>query len=428
MATLIAVALLACASPGRAAEGDPAPTGLDARQAELDAITHDIELTRERQAEIRQEIEALDKDRTTLNQSLIDASREVQKLEGTLDRSERRLRALFASEDKLRASLAERRGVLAEVLAALQRMGHRPPPAILVRPEDALSAVRSAILLGALVPELRDLADQLAADLGQLTTVRSEQERERDRLGADATALIEGRARIAFLLDEKKRQRALSVEALASEESRAAALAEQATTLKELIARMESEDAVAAAASAKAEQAAAIARREGGGRPANSLGSADRLAPAVAFADAKGLLPLPANGTVVKVFGESDGLGSKAQGMTMATRPGGRIASPADGWVVYGGSFRSYGQLLIINAGDGYHVLLAGMERIDVELGQFVLAGEPVAVMASRRLASVGAVDVGVSQPTLYIEFRKDGISIDPAPWWAASNAEKVGG
>jgi septal ring factor EnvC (AmiA/AmiB activator) len=104
------------------------------------------------------------------------------------------------------------------------------------------------------------------------------------------------------------------------------------------------------------------------------------------------------------------------------------VSSPADGTVAYAGPFRSYGQLLIINAGDGYHVILAGMERIDVQVGQFVLAGEPVAVMASQRLASVGATPVGTSEPVLYIEFRKDGASIDPAPWWAASNAEKVGG
>jgi septal ring factor EnvC (AmiA/AmiB activator) len=83
---------------------------------------------------------------------------------------------------------------------------------------------------------------------------------------------------------------------------------------------------------------------------------------------------------------------------------------------------------LIINAGDGYHVLLAGMGRTDVRLGQFVLAGEPVAMMAERKIASIGAIDVDATQPVLYIEFRKDGASIDPAPWWAASNAEKVGG
>ena len=191
---------------------------------------------------------------------------------------------------------------------------------------------------------------------------------------------------------------------------------------------MESQNATAAAASAEADKAAAIARTETGGRPAKSLGSADRLAPAVPFADAKGLLPMPANGRLIRAFGEADGLGGTAQGISLATRASAQVSSPSDGWVVYAGPFRSYGQLLIINAGDGYHVLLAGMERIDVRLGQFVLAGEPVAAMASQRLASVGAKDVGISQPVLYIEFRKDGTSIDPAPWWAASNVEKVGG
>jgi septal ring factor EnvC (AmiA/AmiB activator) len=104
------------------------------------------------------------------------------------------------------------------------------------------------------------------------------------------------------------------------------------------------------------------------------------------------------------------------------------VTSPCDGWVVYAGPFRSYGQLLIINAGGGYHVLLAGMERIDVQLGQFILAGEPVAMMASQRLASAGATPVAAAQPVLYVEFRKEGTSIDPAPWWATSSDEKVGG
>jgi septal ring factor EnvC (AmiA/AmiB activator) len=191
---------------------------------------------------------------------------------------------------------------------------------------------------------------------------------------------------------------------------------------------MEAESATAAAAAAAANQAAVTARAEEGNRPATSLGAANRLTPAVAFANAKGLLPLPANGRQIRAFGDADGLGGKSQGMEIATRAGAQVSSPADGWVVYAGPFRSYGQLLIINAGDGYHVLLAGLERIDVQLGQFVLAGEPVAAMAPQRLASVGAVDVGVAEPVLYVEFRKDGASIDPAPWWAASNVEKVGG
>ena len=424
-AAIVAPATDAVSAPP--AGSDTAATA-DAHKAELDAVTHDIELTAGRQAELKSEIDALDKDRATLNQSLIDTNRQVQKLEGDIDGAEARLKALYASEDKLRASLASQRNVLAEVLAALQRMSHRPPPAILVRPQDALASIRSAILLGAVVPDLRVAADALADNLKQLVTLREAKEKERDSLRENATALAEGRARIALLIEDRQNQRQASVQALTEEEKRSATLADQATSLRDLIARMEAENATASAAAAAAEKAAEVARAENGSQPAQSLGSADRLTPKVAFADAKGLLPLPANGTEVKPFGADDGLGGKTQGISLATREGAVVSSPTDGWVVYAGPFRSYGQLLIINAGDGYHVLLAGMERIDVQLGQFMLAGEPVAAMASQRLASVGPVDVGATQPVLYIEFRKDGASIDPAPWWAVANVEKVGG
>jgi septal ring factor EnvC (AmiA/AmiB activator) len=285
------------------------------------------------------------------------------------------------------------------------------------------------MLLGAVVPDLRSAADKVSSDLRQLMTLKNEMAAERDRMRTDLTALAEEKTRVQLLIEEKRDRRAASVEALAEEQRKAAALADQATSLKDLIARMEKEIAAAARASAAAEKATEDNRQAAlSGHHPTSLGSADRLAPAIAFADAKGLLPKPINGTIVHRFGDDDGLGARIQGISVATRSGAQVTSPSDGWVVYAGPFRSYGQLLIINAGGGYHVLLAGMERIDVQLGQFVLAGEPVAMMASQRLASAGAGDAGAKQPVLYIEFRKDGTSIDPAPWWAASSDEKVGG
>jgi septal ring factor EnvC (AmiA/AmiB activator) len=82
---------------------------------------------------------------------------------------------------------------------------------------------------------------------------------------------------------------------------------------------------------------------------------------------------------------------------------------------------------LILNAGGGYHVLIAGMERISVNIGQFVLTGEPVATMGTMsQVASILATNA--SQPVLYVEFRKDGAPIDPGPWWAANEGEKVRG
>ncbi len=417
-------------APDAASNGAPdADAAEAAQQAELDAVNHDLELSSERQAELKAKIEEIDKDRASLNQSLIEANQQVQKLESDIDEAEGRLKGLYAKESDLRASLASRRDALAEVLAALQRLGRKPPPAILVRPEDALSSLRSAILLGAVVPHLRDEAAHVASDLDQLVAVRSAREKELDGLRTNAAALAEGRARITLLMEQRQSQRQASSDALADEDRRASMLAGQATSLHDLIARVEQQSAVAAAAAEEARQAAAEAEAARATQPPpHSLGSADRLAPKVAFADAKGLLPLPVNGTRLTGFGDDDGLGGKTQGVSFSTRDGAVVSSPSDGWVVYAGPFRSYGQLLIINAGGGYHVLLAGMERIDVQLGQFVLAGEPVAIMPSRRLASTDADVAGTARPALYVEFRKDGASIDPAPWWAASNVEKAGG
>jgi len=105
------------------------------------------------------------------------------------------------------------------------------------------------------------------------------------------------------------------------------------------------------------------------------------------------------------------------------------VTSPCDGWVVYAAPYRSYGKLLILNAGGGYHVVLAGMERISVDIGQFVLTGEPVAAMGSGpQVASAVVTGASSSQPVLYIEFRKDGSPVDPNPWWATPDSEKVRG
>ncbi len=446
--SLVVVALVAAGAgswPGRGLAQEPAadqavsaaasgPTEAERsqRRSELDAITHDIEVTRERQDALKSEIDKLDKDSASLTRSMVETGERAKQLERQLGEAEARMGSLLDEEKGVRASLVARRGILANVLAALQRMGRKPPPAIVVRPEDALAAVRSAMLLGAVVPELRTEADGLTADLQHLLALKDEKARERDRVRADATALAEEQTRIELLVAEKKKARAASQEALAAEQSKSEELAAKASSLQDLIDQLEkqiasSADAAAAAKAAEEKNQAAVSSGTAPRQP-ETLGAANRIAPAVAFADTRGLLPRPVNGVEVKSFGDDDGLGGTTAGVSIATRAGAGVSAPSDGWVVYAGPFRSYGQLLIINAGGGYHVLLAGMERINVELGQFVLAGEPVGVMGTRQLASMGAEGIGAQQPLLYVEFRKDGTSIDPAPWWARSSDEKVGG
>ena len=404
----------------------PSLEGLQQREKELETLRAEQKRALDNEAKLKREIEAIGDDRRKFNQQLIDTAARVSAVEERIAKTQERLVLYDESGEGLRKSLEERRQVIAEVLAALQRIGRNAPPALMMRAEDALQSVRSAMMLGAVLPEMRHQTESLANDLGELVQLRKQIADERAKLARDLFVLADDRQRLSLLIDERQKKQTDVEKALADERQRAAALARQAADVKDLIAKLEQGlDSVA--------RASRQAARSGDDKKAQlrpdlaALKDPGRLTPAVAFASAKGMLPLPANGARIKEFGAPDGTGGTEKGLSVATRPGSQITAPCDGWVVYSGTFRNYGQLLILNAGGGYHVLLAGMERTSVDLGQFVVTGEPVAVMGGGGQSTV-AVMLGNSQPVLYVEFRKDGIPVDPGPWWAASEGEKVRG
>ncbi|MCS3444719.1 MULTISPECIES: murein hydrolase activator EnvC family protein [Bradyrhizobium] len=410
----------------QAATAETSPDAIKQREQELEAAREQQRKATELQEKLKADIAAIGQDRSKLNQQLIDIAGQVRGVETRTADAEARLQPLDGREREIRASLDSRRSEVIEVLAALQRAGRRTPPALLVRPEDALQSLRTAMLLGAVVPELRVRAEKLAADLGELVALRKTISTERDALAADRDKLREDQTRLAALVDERQRQQSAAEKDMEAEGARAIALSKQADNLQSLIAKMEQDLKSAAKAAATASLQGAPATVNG--KPnLGALKDPARMSPAVAFASAKGLFSYPVNGTKIREFGGSDGAGGVQKGISLAAKPGAQVTTPCDGWVVYAGPFRSYGQLLILNAGGGYHVLIAGMERISVNIGQFVLTGEPVATMGSTsQVASILATNA--SQPVLYVEFRKDGTPIDPGPWWAANEGEKVRG
>ncbi|HXW25109.1 MAG TPA: peptidoglycan DD-metalloendopeptidase family protein [Xanthobacteraceae bacterium] len=397
----------------------PAPDKA-ARQQELDAVQAEQRRAADAEALLKNEIAALGEDRRKLNEALLTTVGRLRLAESRIAAAEARLKTLEANERTVRKSLDGRRAVIAEILAALERIGRRPPPAIMTAPEDALLSVRTAMLLGAVLPEMRVEAEALSADLAELARVRKDMGIEKATLGRDVAAFSDDQQRMTLLVQERQKKQAEAEKALDAQRQHIALLARQADNLKDLIAKLERD----------------AAAQPGGQRPPAppegkpnfaALKDPGRLAPAVAFASAKGALPLPVNGVRIRDFGTPDGLGGTEKGLWIASRAAAPVTAPCDGWVVYAGPFRSYGQLLILNAGGGYHVLLAGMERISVDPGQFVLTGEPVAVMGGGP-QSAAAVATGSSQPVLYVEFRKDGTPVDPSPWWATTDSEKVRG
>ncbi len=423
------------AKPEPAADQPPTNPDLETRQTELRGLEDTLDQSDQQRRKIEGEIEGLRNDRARLNAALITTTARVSAAEAKITAAETRLADLTGSEAATRRSLESRKAVIGEVLAALQRMGRSLPPALLVDPEDMLQAVRTSMLLGAVLPEMRDEAEALAADLSDLVRLRHAIASERDSLRHEVADLVHERQRLAALVDARQAALGTAEQALAAEQDRARDIAQQAANLKQLIARTESEVAGAAHAAEearKADAASKLAEAETGGAPTKAILSpfkdTARLAPAIAFADAKGLLSMPVAGTVIKSYGAPDGFGGTEKGLFIATRPGAVVALPSDGWIAFSGPYRSYGQLLIVNVGGGYYVVLAGMERINVEVGQFVLAGEPVATMGAGAAKTAAAIAIGAAQPILYVEFRKDGAAIDPSPWWAKSDVQKVRG
>ncbi|MBX4873014.1 murein hydrolase activator EnvC [Rhizobium bangladeshense] len=405
----------------------------DQTRAELETLSKTISLSSDKVSELQQSISNLEKNTQSIRQALIDSAARRKGLETQILESEKKLADLGVKEDGIRRSLHERRGLLAEVLAALQRMGRNPPPALLVTPDDALASVRSAILLGAVVPGMRKETDKLAAGLASLAALQTASAAEKTALTATMADSIEEERRMDLLLAENDKLSRSNAAELEAERKRSEELAGKATSLEGLVASMESEIASvreAAAAARQAEENRKLLtdeqRAQAKALAESGVPDKNRIAPAYPFAELRAKLELPVAGDILRQFGDADGTGHEAMGMTVATNPETVVTAPADGLVVFAGAFRSYGQMIILDAGDGYHLVLSGMDTINTRQGKFVFSGEPLAVMGAKRVASATALALETDRPTLYIEFRKDGKPVDSRPWWTAKDTGKA--
>ena len=418
----------------------PAPKTPEEAKKSLETKQRELENVKQRTKALQGDVEAITAERESLNVRLLETATLIKKSEGDLTTTEARLAELQAQEKMIKGSLGQRHGQIAKLLAALQRMGRNPPPVLITQREDALKMVRSAMLLASAFPELGTQARALAARLNELVRVMTESRTQGDRLRAEMTRLTDARTRLSGLLEEKKASLEQRQSELKRMRTAAAQISASVTDLNQLIARLDQAVKDHTGLGAYDKEAREAAKDAAPGdlapsgqkgmdvvelAPGTTLGNPGRIKPEIPFAEAKSRLPLPAQGRQVLAFGEKTQYGGQSKGIVLETRQGAQVTSPCDGWIVYAGEFRSYGQLLIINAGGGYHVLLAGLSQIDVQPGQFVLAAEPVGTMTGwSQQAQPASI---TSAPVLYVEFRKEGAPIDPDPWWVTGH-QKVQG
>jgi len=400
------VAALAAAVPGFAQTST---------QQKLNDVERQLEQTRQQQQNLTKQAQDLADQIQTLRDNAVHAAAGAQQHEAALDKLDRKLADLTAKEQAEAAELQGKRRAEARVLMALVQLARDPPTALALAPMPPVDAVRGGLLLGRAVPPLAARAHALGDAIAQLEAVRAQIVAAETAHRTEGESLAHDQAQIAALIARKQALQQQTQAGLDENSRQQAALAAKASSLRDLIARLE-------AGRRAAEQRAASRATAGATAPLAVTAATPTRPPTGApsglrpIAQAKGRLAVPATGLLISRFGEAQPGGMTSKGITFETRPGAQVVAPFDGRVVYAGPFKGYGRILIIDHGGGYYSVLAGLDRIEQSVGQWLVAGEPVGVMPQTG-----------SRPRLYLELRDNGQSINPLPWLAIHD-EKVNG
>ena len=429
---LLALAALLTALEASPAAAQQAPAVEEAKRRELEALREKITQSSRRKAALEEERAALAREAEAISARLVELAARMQAAESILAENEKRISELEGEEAALKARFAMSRASIAELLAGLQKLRRDPPPPFVTRPREVLSAVRGAILLSAAVPEADRRAKGLLRDIRRLKQVRAGLKGSLEEKRRTLARLARTREQIGGLLARKRKLMQAAGHRLREENRRLAQLAEKARTLSELIAALRrEEERRRKAEEARREEEKRRQAEAGKGAAKETPPEAKKPAPPplrrprVAFARMKGRLPWPVQGRLLHGFNEKTPLGARSQGMYVLTRPGASVIAPADAQVKISAPFRSYGHLLILDGGGGYHILLAGLKKASVGAGQFVRAGEPLGTMGAKPApATVTGSRVENTSPILYMELRKNGRPVDAAPWWPRTRKE----
>lgn len=314
-----------------------------------------------------------------LQRRLIDTAARVQSLERQMLELDADIEKLTAQYKVLSAGFVRDRVVVARLLAVIERLQHDTPPAMVMRPDDALGAARGAMLIGASLPDVYGQAAALAHRIESLQQTRYALLERRAEAVRTAKLLGAARTELDQLLATKQAQAQTAAAIYSNLKAKLDVIAAQAESMEALLAR------VAALRSRPAQQSVMVVTAQNAG----SQG-----------ADSRGSLLLPVVGAVRQPSGDA----GHGPGVTFLTSPGAQVVAPADCEVLFAGPYHKSGQVLILEVTVGYDLVLAGMARTMVRPGDLVLAGEPV-----------GAMPQMGQDGELYFELRRHGHGASPA-------------
>ena len=355
-----------------------------------------------------------------VSQEMIKTARLIQSNEDNISRMEKTLEELKVDLETAEKNFLKEDDYLIKTLAALQNLALKPTEALFVQPLTPVDIIRSAILLRETVPYLEENAERIRKELMSIENKKIKVENQYKKISRQKDLLIKEHEKMKVLVQKKSKMRnAVEIKSVQAKQ-KVEKLASQAQDLRDLLNKIEKQQQekkrkeeerkrLAEQKAAEENKKLAEAKKDSETQTADLIKSSQQFINenTIRFSQAKGKLSMPARGSIITSFGEQKVKGVSSKGIIIRTRNLAQVISPYDGTVVFSGPFRGYGNMIIIEHGEGYLSLLAGLDNLDVEPGQLLLAGEPVGIMSK------------TGEAKLYVELRKDNKPIDPLPWMA---------
>ena len=354
-----------------------------------------------------------------ISKDMIASAKQIQNSEEKISRMESELETLRADLKKAEENFVVEDDNLIKTLSALQNLALKPTEALFVQPLTPVEIIRSAMLLREAVPYLQENAARIREDLEKIENQKNLVEKQVARIIRQKKILENEHEQMKALVQRKSKIRnAVEIKSVKAKK-KVERLASQANDLRDLLNKLEKQRQeklrrqeeerrrLAELKAAEARRAAEETKKLEEKQRADLIKFKPEVINEVGenFVKAKGHLLRPARGPVVTAYGEQMSKGVTSKGIIIKTRSQAQVISPYDGTVIFAGPFRGYGNLIIIEHGQGYLSLLAGLEEVDCELGQMLLAGEPVGQMPES------------GDTRLYVELRKDNHPINPLTW-----------
>lgn len=372
-----------------------AATPIKDKQKSLEDIKNLLATEQQKKDDLDREQRAAEKQVKSARSELAQLTAGIRKNEAGLKALLARIAVLETESSDLSQRMEKDHGAMARTVLALERLRRVPPELMIIRPGAPLETAQTALLLRSVLPALQHRAGLLGRDLESLRLIKSQLAADQQELAVTSKELSQQKARLDKLTAEREQTYKEAHAAYKTSAARAEQLAAEAASLTELMKKLEEDSqrqAARAAEGPRTQKMLKTAKRKKGGKLA-------------------GRAIWPVGGKMLSGFGDEDDMGATLQGLRIGTTPGSIVVTPLEGTVRYAGTFRNYGQLVIVEHDSGYHSLLAGMAKADVGIGQELKAGDPLGFMpsSSSQMAS----------STLYYELRHNGEPIDPTTFFA---------